>query len=70
MTRYLLAIAVAVLVAACALGQSSSERAFVNGGSRSALVQQDTDAIMQGVARAQYDSDRVARDTTGGALTH
>lgn len=67
--RYILAVSVAIIVAACTLGQSPSERAFVDGGSRAALARQDADAIVQGMRRAQLTDDRVARDGDQGPLT-
>ena len=67
--RYFLAIAVAIVVAACALGQSASERAFLNGGSRAVLARQDADTIMQGMQRAQPTNERVARDSNDGPVT-
>jgi hypothetical protein len=65
--RFVLAIALAIVVAACALEQGSSDRAVLNGGLRSAQAARDADAIMQGVQRAQLDGERVARDTNGNA---
>ena len=65
--RFVFAIVVAVILAACALEQSSSERAFVDGGSNGAQVARDADVIMQGMTRAQYDNQRVARDTNTAA---
>jgi hypothetical protein len=67
--RYILAIFVAVVVAACTLGQSASERAFLNGGSRDTQARQDADAILQGMQRAQLSEDRVARDSNDGSVT-
>jgi hypothetical protein len=67
--RYILAVAVAIVVAACTLGQSASERAFLNGGSRAAQARQDADAILQGMQRAQLSEERVARDSNGGPVT-
>ncbi len=67
--RYILAISVAIVVAACTLGQSPSERAFLNGGSRDAQARQDADAILQGMQRAHLSEDRVARDSNDGSVT-
>ncbi len=67
--RYLLAVAVAIVVAACTLGQSPSERAFLNGGSRAEQARQDADAILQGMQRAQLSEERVARDGNGAPET-
>lgn len=67
--RYIIAAVVAIVVAACTLGPTASERAFLNGGSRDAQARQDADAIMQGMQRAQMSEERVARDGDGGPLT-
>jgi hypothetical protein len=67
--RYILAVAVAIVVAACTLGPSASERAFLDGGSRGAQARQDADAILQGMQRAQQSEERVARDSNGGPVT-
>jgi hypothetical protein len=67
--RYILAVGVAIAVAACTLGQSASERAFLNGGSHAAQARQDADAILQGMQRAQLSEERVARDSNGGPMT-
>ena len=68
--RFVVALAVAVIVAACALQQSSSEHAFVDGRSREIQAALDADAIMRGMAQAQQSSERVARDSgRNGAST-
>jgi hypothetical protein len=67
--RFVLAIAVAIVVAACALEQSGSNRAFLDGGSRSAQAARDADSILEGMQHAQLDSERVARDTNGNGAT-
>ncbi|HUB46297.1 MAG TPA: hypothetical protein VMB73_15030 [Acetobacteraceae bacterium] len=67
--RLILALVVACFVAACGLdGQSSAERAFVNGNSpaRSTQAVLDAEAIMQGMEEARTADQRVARDTNRG----
>ena len=65
--RFAIAFAVAVILAACALQQTSSERAFVgrDSTSRAAQVALDAAAIMQGMAQARQSDERVARATRG-----
>jgi hypothetical protein len=66
--RLTLALVVAFVVAACAVGQSASERDFVRGdGARSAQASLDAAAIMQGMAQARDASQRVARDVPQGS---
>jgi hypothetical protein len=61
--RLTLALVVAIIVAACAVQQASSERDFVRGdGARSARAALDAAAIMQGMAQARDATQRVARD--------
>lgn len=67
--RYIIAAVVAIVVAACTLGPTASERAFLNGGSRESQARQDADAIMQGMQRAQMSEERVARDGDDGPVT-
>ncbi|HUB13507.1 MAG TPA: hypothetical protein VMB34_16275 [Acetobacteraceae bacterium] len=66
--RLTLAVAVACLLAACGFGgQSSSERAFVNGGNvRSVQAVLDAQAILVGMDQARVSDERVARDTNRG----
>lgn len=66
--RFAFAIAVAIVLAACALEQSSSEHALLGGGWRAVQAEKDAAAIMQGMARAQWTSERVARDTNGNIV--
>ena len=65
--RFTVAFIVAVILAACALQQSTSERAFVarDSRSRAAQVVLDAAAIMQGMAQARQSDERVARATRG-----
>lgn len=67
--RYILGIFVAIIVAACTVGQSASERAFLNTDSRAAQARQDADAILQGMQRAQRYEERVERDSDDGTVT-
>jgi len=67
--RFALALAVAVIVAACALQQSSSEHAFLGGHSRAAQAALDADAIMRGMAQARQSSERVARGSAAPTVT-
>jgi hypothetical protein len=67
--RYILAISVAIAVAACSLGQSASERAFLNTDRHGALARQDADAILQGMRRAHMSEERLARDSSDGPVT-
>jgi len=67
--RYILAFSVAIAVAACTLGQSASERAFLNTDSHGALARQDADVILQGMRRAHMSEERVARDSTDAPVT-
>ncbi len=61
--RLALALVVAVIVAACAVVQSSSQRAFLgDDGARSAQAALDAEAILQGMEQARNASERVARD--------
>jgi hypothetical protein len=61
--RLAVAVVFAIIVAACAVQQSVSERDFVHGdGARSAQAALDADAIMQGMAQARDSSQRLARD--------
>ena len=60
--RFAFALAVAIIVAACALRQTSSEHAFVEGCSRASQATLDADAILRGMAWARQSSERVARD--------
>jgi hypothetical protein len=61
--RLALAIVVAIIVAACAVQQSSSERSFVSSdGARMALAALDAEAILQGMDQARDANRRVARD--------
>jgi hypothetical protein len=61
--RLALAVVVAILVAACAIGQSSSERSFVGSdGLRMAQAALDAEAILQGMDQARDATQRVARD--------
>ncbi len=62
--RLALALVVAVIVAACAVQQSISERGFVRSdGARWAQASLDAEAILQGMAQARNASERVARDS-------
>lgn len=57
------ALVMALIVAACAVQQSSSEQSLVRGdGARSAQAALDADAILRGVAQARAASEWVARD--------
>jgi hypothetical protein len=67
--RYILAISVAIGIAACSVGQSASERAFLNTDSHGTLARQDADAILQGMRRAHQSDERVARDSSDGPVT-
>jgi len=67
--RYILAVSVAIAVAACALGQSASERAFLNTDSHGVLARQDADAILQGMRRAHLSEERVAGDSSDRPVT-
>lgn len=61
--RLALAVVVAIIVAACAVEQSSSERGLLRGdGGRSARAALDAEAILQGMAQARNASERVAHD--------
>ena len=61
--RLVLALAIASIVAACALQQSAAERDFVRGdGARMAQAALDAEAIMRGMAQARDASQRLARD--------
>ena len=61
--RLALALVVAVIVAACAVEQSSSLGGFVRGDSaRAAQVAYDVEVILQGVNQARDSAQRVARD--------
>jgi hypothetical protein len=61
--RLALVLVVALIVAACALQQSSAERNFVRSESaRGAQAALDAEAIMRGMAQARDSSQWVARD--------
>jgi outer membrane PBP1 activator LpoA protein len=60
--RWAIPLAVAVIVAACAVEQSSSEHAFLQGdGARAAQAALDAEAILQGMAQARDENQRLAR---------
>ena len=69
--RFAFALAVAIIVAACALQQTSSEHAFLDGGTRATQATLDADAILRGMAQARQSRERVARDAgpNGGGPT-
>lgn len=75
--RLVVALVVAIVVAACAIQQSSSELSLVGGdGTRSAQAALDAEAILHGMAQARNANERVAGDsrqfapgTTEPALT-
>jgi len=61
--RLALALVIAVIVAACAIEQSSSKGGFVrDDGARAAQAALDAEAILRGVTQARDSSERVARD--------
>ena len=62
--RISIALAIAIVLAACALQQSGAERSLLFGnGSRTALIQADTAAIIAGMTQARTETERFARDT-------
>lgn len=61
--RVALVVVVALIVAACAVQQSSSERGFLLGnGARGAQAALDAEVILQGMNQARDIAQRVARD--------
>jgi hypothetical protein len=61
--RLLLALVVVVIVAACAVEQSSPVGGFVRGdNARAAQVAYDAEVILQGMNQARDSAQRVARD--------
>jgi hypothetical protein len=68
--RLALALLVAIIVAACAIVQSGSERSFARGDSaRSAQAALDAEAILQGIAQARNANEQMARDNRQFAPT-
>jgi hypothetical protein len=61
--RLALALIVAFVVAACAIGQSGPQQGFVyGGGARAAQAAIDAEAILQGMAQARGANERLARE--------
>jgi hypothetical protein len=66
--RLAVAIAVGVLLAACASQQHSSQQVYLGGnGARSAEAALDAEVIMHGMAQARSSNETVARDLRQGA---
>ena len=60
--RFVFALVVACLLAACGLGtQSGGELAFLGGGSRAAQAERDAQAILHGMEAARQHNEQVAR---------
>jgi hypothetical protein len=66
--RIVLVLAVVCLLSACASGESSGERAFIEGGAGARAAQADLDAqvILRGMEQARSTDERVARVLTPG----